>query len=162
MNLKEQVRAAILVGLRAGRSVAEIAEFNKLKRTTVRDVKHRYEAFIAGGGVPEEFNIARKVHKRRSDALDGSIVAALQRIVDENPSKSLRAIAKELGISEATVRRKIAIGEIRDSSHAVRWDQNSSSAAKERRLEKDILMRSKLKNSASKEKPRKTPFVTCS
>ncbi len=47
MNSEEKVRTIIISGLRAGRSVKEIVKFHNLKRTTVWDIKRRYDTFIA-------------------------------------------------------------------------------------------------------------------
>ncbi len=78
MNSEEKVRATIISGLHAGRSVKEIVKFPNLKRTTVWDLKSRYDAFVAAGGLPEDFSSQRKAHSRRSDATDANIVATLQ------------------------------------------------------------------------------------
>jgi hypothetical protein len=67
----------IVTGLRAARSVPEIVKFNNLKKSTVRDVKRCYDAFIAAGGLPEDFCSNRKIHKKRSDSPKGDIVTRL-------------------------------------------------------------------------------------
>jgi hypothetical protein len=75
MNAQEKNRVTIATGLCAGRMVSEIVNFHNLSKSTVKSVKRRYEDFIAGGGLPEDFETTRKDHKRRSDTLDDAIVA---------------------------------------------------------------------------------------
>jgi hypothetical protein len=53
MNGEEAVRATILSGLRAGRTVSEIVSFNNISKSTVKHLKKRYDEFIAGGGLPK-------------------------------------------------------------------------------------------------------------
>ncbi len=129
------IRATVITGLRAGRSVAEIVKFNNLKRSTVRDVKQRYAAHIAAGGRPEDFSSKRKEHRKRSDCLDGRIVAALQDLADRDPGRSMRSMARELGISEATVRNKMK-EDTRFKSFSLRRNQMTEKATKEKRSEK--------------------------
>jgi hypothetical protein len=72
------------------------------------DVKCHYYTFIAAGGLPEDFSSERKKHSRRSDAMDVNIVASLQELADQDPGRSMRSLARELGISEASVHNKMA------------------------------------------------------
>jgi hypothetical protein len=72
------------------------------------DVKCHYDTFIAAGGLPEDFRSERKKHSRRSDAMDVNIVASLQELADQDPGRSMRSLARELGISEASVHNKMA------------------------------------------------------
>jgi hypothetical protein len=46
--------------------------------------------------------------KWRSNALDASLIARLEDLVDQDASRSIRSLAKELDINEFTVRKKIA------------------------------------------------------
>jgi transcription initiation factor TFIIIB Brf1 subunit/transcription initiation factor TFIIB len=106
MSTEEKIRETIVTGLRAGRSVPEIVKFNNLKKSTVRDVKRRYDAFIAARRL--QLQSDRKIHKKRSDSLGVDIVARLQELVDQDPSRSIRSLARELDISEFVVRKKMA------------------------------------------------------
>jgi hypothetical protein len=148
MNSEEKVRATVISGLRAGRSVKDIVKFHNLKRTTVWDIKRRYDAFIDAGGLPEDFSSERKTHSRRSDAMDVTIVASLQELVDQDPGRSMRSLARELGISEASVRNKMA-QDIRYKSYAFRRGQFMNEATKERRLAKAKLLLNRLKKPAT-------------
>jgi hypothetical protein len=148
MSTEEKIRATIITGLRAGRTVSEIVRFNNLKKSTVRNVKRRYDDFIAGGGLPEEFSSDRKVHRRTSDTLDASIVTKLQALVDQDPGRSMRSLARKLKISEFVIRKKM-MQDIRYKSYALRRGQFLSHATKKRRLENAKLMLNKLKNPAA-------------
>jgi hypothetical protein len=148
MSTEEKIQATIITGLHAGRTVSEIVRFNNLKKSTVCDVKQRYDDFIAGGGLPEEFSSDRNVHRRRSGTLDATIVAKLLALVDQDPGRSMRSLARELEISEFVVRKKM-MQDIRYKSYALRRGQFLSQATKNRRLEKAKLMLNKLKNPAA-------------
>ncbi len=110
MSTEEKVCVTIVTGLCAGRSVPEIVKFHKLKKSTLRDVKRCYDAFIAAEGLPEDFSSDRKIHKKRSNSPGGDIVARLQELVDQGPSRSMRSLARELNISKFVVKKKMAAG----------------------------------------------------
>jgi hypothetical protein len=48
--------------------------------------------------LPEDFSSNRKIHKKRSDTLGVDIIARLQELVDQDPSRSMRSLARELDI----------------------------------------------------------------
>jgi predicted transcriptional regulator len=60
--------------------------------------------FIAAG----DFSSERKKHSRRSNTVDISIVASLQELINQDLGRFMRSLARELGISEASVRNKMA------------------------------------------------------
>jgi hypothetical protein len=99
MNTEEGVKATIISGLCRGRTVSEIVAFNNASKSIVKRLKKRYDDFITGGGLPEDFSSERKDHRRRSDALDDDTVATLQQLVDRYPGRSMRSLAREFGIS---------------------------------------------------------------
>jgi hypothetical protein len=45
--------------LPTGRTVKEIIKFNWIKKITIYNVK---KMFVAAGGIPEKFNLLRKMH----------------------------------------------------------------------------------------------------
>ena len=95
--MEEQKRAAIVVGLRAGRTAAEIAEFNKLPESLCYRVKKKLDESVAAGEDPDDISVDRKTHKRRRDAIrTPEFIEQLQNMIDEDPSKSIRALAREL------------------------------------------------------------------
>jgi hypothetical protein len=81
MNAEEAVRATIISGLCTRKTVSEIIEFNNVSKSTVKCLKKRYDKFITGRGLPENFSSERKDHRRRSNALDDDTVVALQQLV---------------------------------------------------------------------------------
>jgi hypothetical protein len=97
MNGQVKIRASIASGLRVGRTVAEIVKFNNLSKSTLKRVKCNYDAFIAGGGLPEDLETTRKEHKKRSNTLDDAIIADIQQFIDQDPGRSMRLMAWELG-----------------------------------------------------------------
>jgi hypothetical protein len=106
MKAQVKVRATIASGLRAGRTVAEIMQFNILRKSTVKCVKHHYDGFIASRGLQEDFETNRKKHKLRSDTLDDSISQTSSSLVDQDPGRSMISMARELGLSNLTCERK--------------------------------------------------------
>ena len=62
----------------------------------VKKHKKDYTDFINTGNSSEDYDITRKSHKGCSDAHDDNIVARVQELVDTDPSKSMRAMAREL------------------------------------------------------------------
>ncbi len=94
----------------------------------------------------EDFSSDRKIHMKKSDSRGVDIVARLQEL-DQDPSRSMRSLARELDISEFVVRKKMA-QDIRYKSYALKRGQFMSQATKERRLEKVKLLLNKLKNPA--------------
>ncbi len=145
MQQQERNRAVIACGLRAGRTVKEIVEFNKIKKSTVYSVKKLYDEFIAAGGSPDEFDVPRKIHKRRSDAKGPVLVEDIRSIVGADPGRSMRSIATEMGVAERTVRR-IMQEDIRYKSYAMRRGQFMSAAMKIRREDKAKKLLAKIKH----------------
>ncbi len=105
MQQQEKNRAIISSRLRAGRSVREIIEFHNIKRRTVFSVKKKFDEFIASGGLPDDFDVPRKAHRRRSDAKGFVLADKIRNIVETDPCRSMRSIATEFGIGESTVRQ---------------------------------------------------------
>ncbi|EFN60862.1 hypothetical protein EAG_00186, partial [Camponotus floridanus] len=65
----------------------------------------------------------RKKHEPRSDKVrTPQFVQQVQGIIDEDPSKSIRAISKDLQVSECTIRR-IIHEDIRYKSYVMRRGQ---------------------------------------
>ncbi len=75
--------------------------------------------------------------------MDVSIMASLQELINQDLGRSMCLLARELGISEASVRNKMA-QDIRYKSYSLRQGQFMNKATKERRLAKVKLMLNKL------------------
>jgi len=135
-------RAAIVCGLRAGRSDKEIADFFSFPATTVYKLKRQFDAHICGGGTADDFDIFRKMHKRRSNSTPDSI-KKIRLSARKNPGMSMRAIARKSDVSEITVRR--ILKEDGFKSYVLRKGQLLTPAMKERRVERarKLLLRLK-------------------
>ncbi len=99
MNGQVKICTSITSGLWVGRTVAEIVKFNNLSKSTLKCVKCHYDAFIAGGGLPEDLETTRKERKKRSNTLDDAIIADIQQFVNQDPGRSMRSMAWELGFA---------------------------------------------------------------
>ncbi len=108
MNQQESTRAVIVSGLCAGRTVKEIMDFANIKKSTVYDVKKKYNEFIASSGSPDTFKIARKIHKRHSDYKGTALAEDLSEIISRDPGRSMRSMAQEMNISRTTVRKMVS------------------------------------------------------
>ena len=69
----------------------------------VKKHKKNYMDFIEAGNSPEDYDITRKGNKRHSKAHNHEIVTRVQKLVDTDPSKSMRAMAHELEVSMTLV-----------------------------------------------------------
>jgi transposase len=148
MNQQESTRAVIVAGLRAGRTVKEIMSFANIKKSTVYDVKKKYYEFIASGGSPDTFKIARKMHKRRSDYKGTALAEDLRELVTKDPGRSMRSIAQEMNVSRTTVRKMVS-EDLRYKSYAMRRGQFMSEVTKTRRLEKAKKLLARIKHPSS-------------
>lgn len=138
-------RAAVLVALHAGRTAPEIMKFLKLPSSLVYRVKKSFDDGMAAGD-PTAVTAHRKQHSRRSDTLrTPAFVAQLQALVDEDPGKSVRSLAKELGVSEGTIRNAVH-EDLRYNSYARRKGQFMSETTKERRYQKARALLNRLKH----------------
>lgn len=66
-------------------------------------MKRCYNDFIAAGGLPEKFISNRKTHKMRSNSLGDDIVARLQELINQEPSRSVRSLMRDLNFNEFSV-----------------------------------------------------------
>jgi hypothetical protein len=96
MNAQEKVCVTTASGW-VGRTGSEVVQFNNMSKNTVKCVKCSYNTFIAVGGLLEDFETNRKGHKRRSNTLDDAVMANLQQFLDQDPGRSMRSMARELG-----------------------------------------------------------------
>ena len=93
-----EMRAAVKVALRAGRSPTKIVNFLNVPRSLVYRVKSK-------GNDAE-----RKKHRRRSDSKRNEMF--LGRVADkvaENPGKSMRELASEFSCAPSTISLSILI-----------------------------------------------------
>ncbi|UYV79804.1 hypothetical protein LAZ67_18000702, partial [Cordylochernes scorpioides] len=103
-NREFENRAAIIVALRAGRAPKEIVDFLKLPKTTIYRVKKQFDEADSN----KEGIATRKKTRSRSDRVRGEeFVKNVKEMIDGNPGKSMRAIAKEMDVGSMTIVRTI-------------------------------------------------------
>jgi len=95
-------RAAIIEGLRAGRSAMEIIRFFEYPRSTDYDVVAKYIALEQSN---EGFSMsARKSHSKKRTARTPVVVERTQELISDDPRQSLRKLTSIVGASEPTMR----------------------------------------------------------
>ncbi len=100
--------------------------------------------FVAAGGVPEKFNLLRKVHRRQSDAKGPVLVNRIWDIVVANPGRSMRLITTKMGVLDRTMRRLMQ-EDISYKSYALGHGPFLSEATKIRQAEKAEKLLAKIK-----------------
>ncbi|XP_011858762.1 PREDICTED: uncharacterized protein LOC105556290 [Vollenhovia emeryi] len=113
-------RAAIIEGLRAGRSAMEIIQFFGYPRSTVYDVVTKYTASEQSNN--SSSMPARKSHSKERSARIPAVVERAQALILEGPGQSLRKLASIVGVSEPTMRR-IAEEDLRYKSYTLKIRQ---------------------------------------
>ena len=97
-------RHALIVAIHAKHSDLEISQYFNVARSFVHKVRRELEA--SDGNV--ESVAKRRKHEPRSDTVRTlQFVQKIREIIDEDPSKSMRAISRYLQVSECTIRRII-------------------------------------------------------
>ena len=95
----------------------------------VKNLKKDYMDFIYAGNSPEDYDITRKPQKHPGDAHNHEIVTRVQKLVDTDPSKSMRAMAREMKVS-GTLVCKIVKEDLLFKSYSLRKGQFMSQATK--------------------------------
>lgn len=138
-----------MFGFRAGKTNQEIAEFNNIPYGTIRNYRMVWNKFLEAGGKEEEFDVTKGKlsgkRKRRSDAHDEVLIDNVQHLINEDPGRSMRGIARELTISEFLV-RQIVKQDIRYKSYALRRGQFMNEATKARRAQRAAALLNKFKH----------------
>ena len=78
-----------------------------------------------------------------------AFIADVRRMVDDNPGRSMRSIARELNVSDSTV-RKVVKKKLKRKSFALKKGQFMNAATKERRLEKAKKLFGRIKRPAER------------
>lgn len=129
---EEMKRAAVLSALSAGRTPKEIAEFHKFSLSFVYKIKSK----VDNSEHPKDISTKRKKHDRRSDTIrTPEFIAKVQEMVDNDPSQSMNALSKELGVAYGTIHRTIH-EDLRYRSYVLKRGQFMDKAMQERRLTK--------------------------
>ena len=139
---QEMKRHAVIVAICAKHTDLEISNFLNCARSFVHKVRRELEA--SAGDV--ETVAKRKRHEERSDTTRNTqFVQQVQEIVDENPSKSMRAIARDFNVSEGLIRR-VVHEDLRYKSYVMRRGQFMSAQTRNQRLIRGKRLLSKLKH----------------
>ena len=115
--IQEMKRHAVIVAIHAKHSGLEISQFFNVTRSFVPKVLRELEA--SDGNVE---SIARKHKCLSHTARKLEFMRLVQDIIDEDPSKSIRALSSDLQVSECTIRR-IVHDDIRYKSYVMRRGQ---------------------------------------
>lgn len=97
MSTQQEIRASILVGLRAGHTTKEISEFSQIPLRMVSHIKAAYDGDLEGT------ISTREQQNPRSDQMNNIFVGKVQDMVDEDPERSMRSISRELPVAPSTV-----------------------------------------------------------
>ena len=144
MSTEESRRIAIVECLRAGRAPAEIVAFLNYPTATVYRVAKRFrdaEEEVEGSGTAARKNHDRMASRKRSN----EFLNQLQQTIDADPSISQRSLAHRLNVSEGTIRTAVQ-QDLRYKSYVLRLRQLLTTATKERRLAKCLLLVSSMKH----------------
>ncbi len=131
----EQVRGAVVTLTRAGHSNQDIAEICNVPKQTVSKIKSEFDAFVQGGGDPDNFDVRVEARSRRSDTHPEELSARVKASVDADPGQSIRGIARALDVSHTLV-GKIVHEELGLTSYALRRGQILTQANREARVER--------------------------
>lgn len=91
-------RKLILQCLNSGMSVRDIMAFHKIAKSTIYDVKRRLK---------KTGEMGRKKNERKRTVVTPKFKAKMQRKIQLNPSKTIRAMARELKVGETSIRRAV-------------------------------------------------------
>ena len=138
----EMKRHAVIVAIHAKHSDVEIARFLEVARSFVHKVRKELEA-SSGDMSPVA---KRKKASQRSDSIrTPQFVQRVQNIIDANPGTSMRAISRDLQVSEGTI-RNVVHEDIRYKSYVMRKGQFMSAHTQEQRLLRAKRLLNKLKH----------------
>lgn len=147
----------MLAALHAHRTPAEISKFLNVPKSTVYAIRKRYGARLRraeheGGGGDTASQIsgvsaARKARTGPGKKRKGPLVRNIKRIVSRNPRKSMRAIAKQVGVSPRTVRRVVR-QDLGLKSYVLRVKQLLTEDMKRKRVEIGQRLLNSLKRGA--------------
>ncbi|XP_025161974.1 uncharacterized protein LOC112590242 [Harpegnathos saltator] len=139
---QEMKRHAVIIAICAKHTDLEISNFLNCARSFVHKVRRELEASASD----VETVAKRKKHEERSDTTKNTqFVQQVQEIVDESPSKSMRAIARDLNVSESLIRR-VVYEDLRYTSNVMRRGQFMSAQTREQRLIRGKRLLNKLKH----------------
>ena len=144
-------RAAVLQALRAGRTPAEINEFLRVPRSTVYRIARRVRAQQGGEDGEDQGEVTPERRKRESGPgrkRTPAFLQQLQALIEEDPMKSLRQLARELDVSPFLVRQAV-LEDLCFKAYVLRVRQLIIDRMKAKRLMIGKKLLSSLKHEAS-------------
>ena len=143
----EMKRHAVIVSIKAKHSNLEIARFLKVARSFVCKVRKE----LNENNGDELATSKRKQHCQRSDSLrTPEFVRRVHGMIDENLGKSMRHLAKDLQVSEGTI-RNVVHQDLGYKSYVLRRGQFMSTKTQENRLMRAKRLLHKLKHPEEQE-----------
>lgn len=101
----QQNIAAIVVGLRTGRTAAEIAAFNRLPKTFFHQVNRKLDKEMAIAEKQWIVPTYKRIHgRKRDDIRKSEFVEQFRSIIHEDLGNSIRSLAQELNVDDKNVR----------------------------------------------------------
>ena len=138
-------RHVIIEALCTSRTAKEIIDFFNYNKDLVYRIKKQFEACDN----PKTFTGKRKTHKRRSDAIRSpEFVTKVKQTIQDDPSKSMVALAFEINVNKSTISRTVA-KDLNTKSYCLRKRHLLTAALMERRLIKRTALLNELKHGSS-------------
>lgn len=145
MSRELERRAAVLEGLRAGRTATEVIAFFGYSKSFVYNIRKDYEAAPDKDQVTAE----RKPHKRRSDSKRSEdFLEELKTNIAEDPGQSMRHLAQKMDVASSTIHRSVH-QDLGFQSFVLRRRQLLTEATREnRKVKAQALLNDLRRNSA--------------
>ena len=138
-------RYANIEALRTSRTAKKIISFFNYNKDLVYRIKKQFEACDD----PETFTGERKTHKQCSDAIRSpEFVTKVKQRIQNDPSKSMAALAFEINVNKSTISRTVA-KDLNMKSYCLRKHHLLTAALMEQRLIKGTALLNKLKYGSS-------------
>lgn len=148
MPSEQTKRAGVYLALCAGKTPSVIADFLNVPRSLVYRVKQAFDNFDGPEEEMEAFCVDRKTKDPHRPVRETAFVEDVKGIVEDNPRKSMRAIAREKGVSDSTVRR-VVHDDLGLKSYALRRAQFLTEAHVEKRLVRSSSLLNDMKHETS-------------
>ena len=130
------------MSIHAGHQNPEISKWLNVDSSFVRKVRRE----LVASNYDYEATAVRDEHSRRSDCMrDAEFIARVQDMVNNDPGRSMRAMARELHVSEKLIRQCVK-EDIRYKSYKMRRGQLLTVKMRENRLKKSQKLLNKLKH----------------
>ena len=117
MSKQESNRSAVVVKVCAGASAKEIVRLVNVSGRTIYYINKAWESDKLS------YTPTRKKYKRRSNTDEWSRAKKVEKMVEKNPARSMRSMAREIGYSDYSLRRVMAKN-IGYKSYALRAEVN--------------------------------------